>query len=71
MQELFCRIRDMGRTYLDKKMSTKNMEDAQLSYIHGYEIRGLNISLGNEKIESNEHRRRMNLVVLVDTMKSI
>jgi hypothetical protein len=37
-------------------MRTKDMDDAQGSYIHGDEIRGLNISLGNAETKSNGHR---------------
>jgi hypothetical protein len=40
-------------------MNTKEMDYAQGSYNHGHEIRELNINLGNEKIESNGHIRRV------------
>jgi hypothetical protein len=37
-------------------MKTREMDDAQGSYSHGYGIRGLNINLGNAKIESSGDR---------------
>jgi len=37
-------------------MKTKEMYDAQFSYSHGDEIKGLNNNLGNVQIECNGHR---------------
>jgi hypothetical protein len=50
-------------------MRTKDMDDAQGSYNHGDEIRGLNISLGNAEIESNGHRSRVEPVELMKSLQ--
>jgi len=47
------------------------MDDAQGSYIHRDEIIGLNINLGNAEIEFNGHRRRVEPMELVETMRSL
>jgi hypothetical protein len=46
-------------------MRTKDMYDGKGSYIHGDEIRGLNINLINAEIESNGHTSRVELVELM------
>jgi hypothetical protein len=48
-------------------MRTKVMEDAQGSYNHGEEFRGLHISMGNVETESNGRRDRQEPV----TMRSL
>jgi len=40
------------------------MEDAQGSYIHEEEIIGLYVNMGNEDIESNGHRGRVDPIEL-------
>lgn len=47
------------------------MEDAHGTHSHEEEVWGLNISLGNEEIESNGHRSRSKPVELIETMKSL
>jgi len=49
-------------------MRTKDMDDAHGYFIHGDEITGLNINLGNAETDSNGHRSR---VSLVEMMKSL
>jgi hypothetical protein len=44
------------------------MEDRQRLDIHE-EVRGLNINI--EEAESNEHRKRMGLLELVETIRSL
>jgi hypothetical protein len=50
---------------LGSNMRTKYMDDAQGSYNHGDEIRGLNISLGNVETMSNGNRSRLEPVELM------
>jgi hypothetical protein len=45
------------------------MEDGQRPDIHEEEVRGLNINI--EEIESNEHRKRMESLELVETIRSL
>jgi hypothetical protein len=45
------------------------MEDGQGPYIHEEEVRGLNINI--EEIESNGHRKRMESLELVETIRSL
>jgi hypothetical protein len=52
-------------------MRTTHMEDAQGSYNHEKEVRGLHINLGNADTESNGHRGRVNPIALVETMRSL
>jgi hypothetical protein len=40
-------------------MRTRDMEDAQGSYNHEEEVKGLHVSMGNVETESNGHRRRV------------
>jgi hypothetical protein len=47
------------------------MKDAHGSYSHGEEVKGLNISIGNEETKSNGHRERIEPLELVETMKSL
>jgi hypothetical protein len=50
-------------------MRTRDMDDAQGSYNHEDEIRGLNIILGNAKISPMDIEARVESVELVETMK--
>jgi hypothetical protein len=52
-------------------MRTRDMEDSQGSYNHEDEIIGLHINLGNAETESNGHRSKVELVELVETMRSL
>jgi predicted RNase H-like nuclease (RuvC/YqgF family) len=52
-------------------MRTREMDDAQGSYNHEDEIKGLHISLGNVETESNGHRSRVEYVKLAKTMKRL
>jgi len=45
------------------------MEDAQGPYNNEEEVKGLNISMGNEKIEFNRNKDRMEPLYLVQTMR--
>jgi hypothetical protein len=45
------------------------MEDAQGTHSHEEEVMGINIILGNEEIQSNCHKSRVELVELVETIK--
>ena len=47
------------------------MDDAQGSYDHEDEIKGLHISPGNAEIESNGHISRVEYVKLAKTMKRL
>jgi len=47
------------------------MEDFHGYYKHEEEVRGLHVSMGNTKIDSNGHRSRMEPVDLVETMRSL
>ena len=47
------------------------MEDAQGSYNHEEEVIGLHVSMGNVETESNRCRGRVELVELVETMRSL
>jgi hypothetical protein len=46
----------------------RGMEEGEINCSSGEEVRGLNINIGNEEIESNGHRERFELVELVETM---
>jgi hypothetical protein len=46
-------------------MRTTYMEDAQGSYSHGYEVRGLHVNMKNVETYSNGCRIRVELVKLV------
>jgi len=52
-------------------MMTREMDDAQGSYNHEDEIRGLHIYLVNAEIESNGDRSKVGSVELVQTMRSL
>jgi hypothetical protein len=52
-------------------MRTRDMEDAQGSYNHEDEIKGLHISMGNVETESNGHRSKVEPMELVETMRSL
>jgi hypothetical protein len=52
-------------------MRTRDMDDAQGSYSHEDEIRGLHVSMGNAETESNGHRSKVEPVELVETMRSL
>jgi hypothetical protein len=52
-------------------MRTRDMEDAQGSYIHEEEVKGLHVNMGNAETESNGHRSRVEPVELVETMRSL
>jgi hypothetical protein len=41
------------------------MEDAQGTYNHKEEVKGMNISLGNEEIDSNGHKGMVEPVELI------
>jgi hypothetical protein len=45
------------------------MDDAQGSYIHGDEFRGLNIIPRNAEIQSNGHRSRVEPVELMKSLQ--
>jgi hypothetical protein len=45
------------------------MDDAQSSYSHVDEIRGLNISLGNVETKSNRHKIRVDLADLMNNLQ--
>jgi len=47
------------------------MEDAQGSYSHEDEIKGLHVSMGNAETESNGRRNRVEPMELVETMRSL
>jgi hypothetical protein len=47
------------------------MEDAKGAYNHEREGKGLNINLGNEETQSNEHRSEVEPIDLVETMRSL
>jgi hypothetical protein len=47
------------------------MEDGQGPYSHEEEVRGLNISVGNEETKSNGIEREMEPLELVETMRSL
>jgi hypothetical protein len=46
-------------------MRTRAIDDTQDSYNHEDEIRGIHVSMGNEEIESNGHRIKVDPVELV------
>jgi hypothetical protein len=52
-------------------MRTREMDDAQGSYDHEDEIKGLHISPGNAEIESNGHISRVEYVKLVEIVKRL
>jgi len=52
-------------------MRTKDMEDAQGSYNHEEEIRGLHVSMGNAETKSNGRRGSEELMELDVTMRSL
>jgi hypothetical protein len=52
-------------------MRTKDMEDSKGSYNNEYDIRGLHVNMGNVEFESNGHRRKLEAVELVETMRSL
>ena len=47
------------------------MEEGEFHCNLGEEVRGLNISIGNEEIEYNVHREIIELAKLVETMRSL
>lgn len=52
-------------------IGTRHIEDAQGSYSHEDEVRGLCVSMGNVETESSGHRDRVEPVALVETMQSL
>jgi hypothetical protein len=50
----------------------RGMEDAQRTYNHEYEVRGLYVCMGNEGTKSNRHREdKEESMNLVETIKSL
>jgi hypothetical protein len=52
-------------------MRTRDMEDAQGSYNHEEEIRGLHVSMGNVETESNGRRDRQEPVTMRSLQKEV
>jgi hypothetical protein len=52
-------------------MRTREMDDAQGYYSHKDEILGLHISLGNAETKSNGHKSGVELMELIETMRSL
>ena len=67
---ILCKIR--GTSHISGHyMRTRDMDDAQCSYSHEDEIRGLHVSMWNAETESNGHRIKVEPVELAKTMKPI
>lgn len=49
----------------------RGMEEGEIHCSSRDKVRGLDISIWNEEIESNEHIERFVLVKLVETMRSL
>jgi hypothetical protein len=56
-------FRGTGRNF-GSYMRTTTMEDAQGSYSHGEEFRGLHVSMGNVETKSNGRRERQEPVTM-------
>jgi hypothetical protein len=63
---IFFRIRGSEKQF-GSYMRTTTMEDAQESYIHEEEFKGMHVNMGNAEIESNGRRDRKEPV----TMRSL
>jgi hypothetical protein len=65
-----CRIRGTSHIF-GHYIGNRDMEDAQGSYIHEDEVKGLHVSMGNVETKSNGHRSRVEPIELVETMRSL